>query len=177
MIYQFNVAQMKYPKDAPEMQSFFNAVPHVQRLAESSPGFIWREVNEDDPTIGKRLGTDFIVNLSAWESLDALYAFVFSQSHRQIMMARDHWFTHVGKALSVVWFANDAPYHLEYHEQSTERQPVEARQRQRLCNQTTIITSQKQMLQPDRLHYEHNQSHLDTTNQDLSHQRTTTLKK
>ena len=110
MIYQFNVAQMKYPKDAPDMQSFFNAVPHVQRLAESAPGFIWRELNEDDPTIGKRLGTDFIVNLSAWESLDALYAFVFSQSHRQIMMARDHWFTHVGKALSVVWFANDAPY-------------------------------------------------------------------
>ena len=110
MIYQFNVAQMKYPKDASEMQSFFNAVPHVQRLAESSPGFIWREVNEDDPTISNRLGTDFIVNLSAWESLDALYAFVFSQSHRQIMMARDHWFTHVGKALSVVWFANDAPY-------------------------------------------------------------------
>lgn len=110
MIYQFNVAQMKYPKDAPDMQSFFNAVPHVQRLAESSPGFIWREVNEDDPTIGKRLGTDFIVNLSAWESLDSLYAFVFSQSHRQIMMARDHWFTHVGKALSVVWFANDASY-------------------------------------------------------------------
>ena len=110
MIYQFNVAQMKHPKDAPEMQSFFNAVPHVQRLAESSPGFIWRELNEDDPTIGKRLGADFIVNLSAWESLDSLYAFVFSQSHRQIMMARDHWFTHVGKALSVVWFANDAPY-------------------------------------------------------------------
>jgi heme-degrading monooxygenase HmoA len=110
MIYQFNVAQMKYPKDAPGMQSFFTAVPHVQRLAESAPGFIWRELNEDDPTIGKRLGTDFIVNLSAWESLDALYAFVFSQSHRQIMMARDHWFTHVGKALSVVWFANDAPY-------------------------------------------------------------------
>ena len=27
MIYQFNVAQMKYPKDAPDMQSFFNAVP------------------------------------------------------------------------------------------------------------------------------------------------------
>ncbi|NCX49844.1 MAG: DUF3291 domain-containing protein, partial [Gammaproteobacteria bacterium] len=70
----------------------------------------WREVNEDDPTISNRLGTNFIVNLSAWESLDALYAFVFSQSHRQIMMARDHWFTHVGKALSVVWFANDAPY-------------------------------------------------------------------
>jgi len=110
MIYQFNVAQMKHPKDAPDMQSFFNAVPHVQRLAESSPGFIWRELNEDDPTIGKRLGADFIVNLSAWESLDSLYAFVFSQSHRQIMMARDHWFTHVGKALSVVWFANDAPY-------------------------------------------------------------------
>lgn len=92
------------------MQSFFNAVPQVQRLAEASPGFIWRELNEDDPVIEQRLGPDFIVNLSAWESLDALYAFVFSQSHRQIMMARDNWFTHVGKALSVAWFANEAPY-------------------------------------------------------------------
>jgi len=92
------------------MQSFFNAVPQVQRLAEASPGFIWRELNEDDTVIGERLGLDFIVNLSACESLDALYAFVFSQSHRQIMMARDHWFTHVGKALSVAWFANEAPY-------------------------------------------------------------------
>ena len=101
MIYQFNVAQMKYSKDALEMQSFFDAVPHIQRLAESSPGFIWRELNENYPIIGQRLGSDFIVNLSAWDSLDALYAYVFSQSHRQIMTARDHWFTHVGRALSV----------------------------------------------------------------------------
>ncbi len=110
MIYQFNVARMKHSKYAAEMQSFFDAVPRIQRLAESSPGFIWRELNEDDPTIAKRLGPDFIVNLSAWESLDALYTFVFSQPHRQIMMARDYWFTHVGKALSVVWFANNTSY-------------------------------------------------------------------
>ena len=110
MIYQFNVAQMKYSKDALEMQSFFDAVPHIQRLEESSPGFIWRELNENYPIIGQRLGSDFIVSLSAWDSLDALYAFVFSQSHRQIMKARDHWFTHVGRALSVAWFANDTLY-------------------------------------------------------------------
>ena len=92
------------------MQSFFDAVPQVQRLAESSPGFIWHELNEDDSTIAKRLGPDFIVNLSAWESLDALHGFVLSQPHRQMMMARDYWFTRVGKALAVVWFANNAPY-------------------------------------------------------------------
>jgi len=110
MIYQCNVAQMKYDKHAPEMHSFFQAVPHIQQLAEASPGFIWRETDEDDPTLAHRLGTDFIVNLSAWQSLDALYGFVFSQSHRAIMVARDHWFTHVGKPLSVVWLANNAPY-------------------------------------------------------------------
>ena len=91
------------------MQSFFDAVPHIQRLAESSTGYIWRELNENDPIIGQRLGSDFIVNLSAWESLDALYAFVFSKSHRRIMTARDHWFTHIGRPLSVAWFADDAP--------------------------------------------------------------------
>ncbi|MGA0999175.1 MAG: DUF3291 domain-containing protein, partial [Litorivicinaceae bacterium] len=50
MIYQCNVAQMKYDKHAPEMHSFFQAVPHIQQLAEASPGFIWRETDEDDPT-------------------------------------------------------------------------------------------------------------------------------
>ena len=63
MIYQSNVAQMKYPKDAPEMQSFFDAVPQVQRLAESSPGFIWHELNEDDSTIAKSLG---LISLSTY---------------------------------------------------------------------------------------------------------------
>ena len=110
MIYQFNIAQMQFEKNAPEMQSFFNAVPFVQRLAEAAPGFIWREINEEDPCIAERLGHDVIVNLSAWKSLDHLYQFLFSQSHRQIMMARDNWFTHVGKPLSVIWFANDSPY-------------------------------------------------------------------
>ena len=92
------------------MKSFFDAVPHIQRLAESSPGVIWRELNEHYPIVGQQLGSDFIVNLSAWVSLDALYAFIFSKSHRRIMTARDHWFTHFGRVLSVVWFANDTPY-------------------------------------------------------------------
>ena len=110
MIYQCNVAQMKYDKHAPEMHSFFQAVPHIQKLAEASPGFIWRETDEDDPTIAHRLGTDFIVNLSAWQSLDALYGFVFGQSHKQIMMARDQWFTHLGKPLSVIWLSDNTPF-------------------------------------------------------------------
>ena len=65
MICQFNVAQMKDSKDAPDTQSFFVAAPHIQRLAESSAGFVWRERNENDPIIGERLGPDFILNLSA----------------------------------------------------------------------------------------------------------------
>lgn len=40
MIYQFNVTQMKYAKQAPEIHSFFQEVPHLQRLAEASPGFV-----------------------------------------------------------------------------------------------------------------------------------------
>ena len=43
MVRQFNVAQMKYSKDAAEIQSFFVETPHIQRLTESSPDFVWRE--------------------------------------------------------------------------------------------------------------------------------------
>ena len=66
MISQFKVAEMKYLKDAAEIQSFFVATLHIQRLAESSPGFVWRQRYENDPIIGEWLGPDFILNSSAW---------------------------------------------------------------------------------------------------------------
>ena len=50
------------------MQSISVAAPRLQRLAESSPGLVWRERDENDPIIGERLGPDFLLNLSALKS-------------------------------------------------------------------------------------------------------------
>ena len=40
MIYQFNLAQMKCSRDTAEIQPLLNAVPHTQRFAKSSAGFV-----------------------------------------------------------------------------------------------------------------------------------------
>ena len=68
--YDFSIQRCTnvYFKDASEMQSISVAAPRLQRLAESSPGLVWRERDENDPIIGERLGPDFILNLSAWRS-------------------------------------------------------------------------------------------------------------
>lgn len=67
---QVNIARLRYPADDPRVRGFTDAFAHINRLAERSPGFIWRY-----PTSGGHLsGADLldnpliIVNLSVWQS-------------------------------------------------------------------------------------------------------------
>ena len=103
MLYQFNIMRMAHPKHSEVMQSFFSQVDAVNRLAIESNGFIWRPTDDSDPVIQSRLGTDVLVNLSAWESIDTLYGFVFNPRHRAVMVSKDRWFEDTGKANSVLW--------------------------------------------------------------------------
>ena len=106
MIFQFNIMQRAFPDDSPEMDEFRQWIPSIHALAEASEGFIWRATDERDSSLSQRLGDDFLTNLTAWESVNALYQFVFHPLHREIMMQRDRWFKHAGKPLSVMWHAS-----------------------------------------------------------------------
>ncbi len=108
MLCQFNIMIMAHPKDSPQMASYFAAAPEVYAMADTMPGLIWRQTDETDPVIHERLGPNSLVNMTGWESIDALYAFVFHPTHRAIMMARDHWFAHTGRATSVMWHQDTA---------------------------------------------------------------------
>ena len=94
---------MKFARESPEMTSFFSLMPQINSIAEKSAGFLWRQIIEDESLIAARLGNNFVVNLSSWESINSLYRFVFCPAHQQIMMTRDRWFSHTGKALAVTW--------------------------------------------------------------------------
>lgn len=103
MIFQFNIMHPAHPINSPQMAEFFQWAPRIQALAEQSPGFVWRQTDERDPTIQRRLGPDVFVNLSGWDTVDDLYRFVFHPTHKTVMMQRDRWFQHAGKPLSVMW--------------------------------------------------------------------------
>jgi hypothetical protein len=80
---QANVARQRAPLDAPEMAGFVVALDPVNRLAEASPGFVWRLRSSEahGATVLEDGSTPMIVNLSVWESYEALHAFVYRSPH------------------------------------------------------------------------------------------------
>jgi hypothetical protein len=92
---QINIGRLVAPLDDPRIASFLAQLDPVNALADSSPGFVWRLQSDagnateftynDDPLV--------IVNMSVWESLEALQSFVYgAQQHVAVFRERRKWF-------------------------------------------------------------------------------------
>jgi hypothetical protein len=77
----------------------------VNALADAAPGFVWRLQDESgDATSIKAFGDDrLIVNMSVWESIEALREFVYRSGHVDVMRRRREWFTGMGLHLALWW--------------------------------------------------------------------------
>jgi heme-degrading monooxygenase HmoA len=108
-IAQLNIALPVAPLDGPELAGFVAALEPVNALADAAPGFVWRLQTEDgDATAVRGFGDDrLIVNMSVWESLEALGAFVYSGPHREVLVQRRQWFARMGEAFQVLWWVPD----------------------------------------------------------------------
>jgi hypothetical protein len=126
-IAQINIAEMLYPKGHPQMQPFFDAIAEINALAEQSAGFVWRLKDEaGDATEIKVFDNDMlIVNMSVWDSIDALYQFTYYSNHAGVYRQRRDWF-HQMKIYFAMWYvpigtipttdnAKTALKHLEEH--------------------------------------------------------------
>ena len=78
-IAQVNVARLREPLDHPSTQAFVAALEPINALADRSPGFVWRLQTDEGDATSLRVFDDemIIVNMSVWESMEALRAFVF----------------------------------------------------------------------------------------------------
>lgn len=103
---QLNIARLLRPLDAPETRGFVAALEPVNALADAAPGFVWRLQTEDGDATSLRLFDDdlVIVNLSVWESVEALRAFVHSGGHLEVMRRRRRWFERLDEAHLVLWW-------------------------------------------------------------------------
>src|ERR671930_768101 len=101
---QLNIALPREPLDAPLLAEFVARLEPVNAQADASPGFVWRLQTEDGDATGIRaFGDDrLIVNMSVWESLEALRAFVDSGGHVAVMRRRREWFERIESHL-VLW--------------------------------------------------------------------------
>ena len=105
---QVNIALPREPLELPLLAEFVAALEGVNALADRSPGFVWRLQTDDGDATGIRaFGDDrLIVNMSVWESLEALRAFVYSGDHLAVMRRRRQWFERMGEVFLALWWVS-----------------------------------------------------------------------
>ena len=102
---QLNIAKMKFPLETPEMREFVENLDRINALADEAPGFVWRLQTEDgDATSIDYFGEEIIVNMSVWDDLQSLHAFVYRTVHAKIMAKRKQWFEKLEEAYTVLWW-------------------------------------------------------------------------
>lgn len=91
---QFNVARMRGPIDSPVMEGFVSQLARINAIAEATPGFVWRLQTAEGDATALRPYDDamMIVNMSVWESLEALHGYVYKSPHVGPLRERKSWF-------------------------------------------------------------------------------------
>jgi hypothetical protein len=104
---QVNVSRLLAPIDAPEIADFVAALGPVNARADRATGFVWRLQTEEGNATAVRAFDDplVIVNLSVWESLEALEAFAYGdQGHRAVLRRRREWFARHVESHTALWW-------------------------------------------------------------------------
>ena len=104
---EVNIGRVLGGPDEPRMADFFDNLARINALAERMPGFVWRLKDETgdsamalhwpgDPTMN--------VNMSVWESAEALGRFVFQTAHRNIYARKHDFFEMQDRPMFVLWW-------------------------------------------------------------------------
>ncbi len=108
---QVNIALAREPLDAPLLAEFMAQLAPVNAGADAAPGFVWRMQTEDGDATGVRgFGDDerLIINLTVWESLEAMRSFVFTDpAHVAVMRRRHEWFERLTLQTVLWWVPAD----------------------------------------------------------------------
>ena len=105
---QVNIARMRAPLDDPMMEGFVNRLEPLNTLADAAPGFVWRLQTDagDATSIQAFDDPNLIVNLSVWESIQALESYIYRSDHVNTLQRRAEWFERPTKSPFVLWWVN-----------------------------------------------------------------------
>ena len=104
---QLNIARLAAPLDSKQLSGFVANLDQINRLAEKSPGFVWRYESPifDTTSADHPFGSDYIVNMSLWDSVEALHDYTYRSAHKKVMARRNEWFIQSHEAQAVLWWA------------------------------------------------------------------------
>jgi hypothetical protein len=105
-IAQMNVGTALYDLDDERMAAFVDNLDRVNALADAAPGFVWRLQTEGGNATDIKPTDDprFIVNMSVWETVEALFDYVYRSDHRAVMVQRRQWFRKPDGPYHVLWW-------------------------------------------------------------------------
>ena len=103
---QLNIGSMLGPIDGEIMSGFVARLDEINALADGYEGFVWRLQTEDGDATALRPYEDerIIVNMSVWESIDALFDYVYKSTHRELLKYRIDWFSHMKDFYMCMWW-------------------------------------------------------------------------
>ncbi len=103
---EVNIARALAPLDDLLLAAFMAQLDAINALADASPGFVWRLQADGGNATSIRAYDDerIIVNMTVWESLEALTAFVYASAHRPVMRRRREWFARFDGPYMALWW-------------------------------------------------------------------------
>ena len=103
---QLNVGRAVAPMDDPQLADFVARLDAINALAERSPGFVWRLQSEAGNATDIKVTDDprFIINLTVWETPEALFAFTYESHHKTVFARRYEWFERATGPNLVLWW-------------------------------------------------------------------------
>ncbi len=103
---QLNIGRMRAPTDDPLVAEFMDALDEINELADGSEGFVWRLQTEDGNATSIRPFDEelLLVNMSVWESVEALSQFVYRSDHVAFLRRRREWFERMDENYLVLWW-------------------------------------------------------------------------
>lgn len=103
---ELNIARAVDDLESDRLKDFVAALDPVNAVAERTPGFVWRLKDESGDATDIRIDDDprVIVNLSVWETAEALEKFVWQTVHKRIYEKRSKWFERPPQTNFVMWW-------------------------------------------------------------------------
>ena len=130
---QVNIGRLRAPVDSPQLADFMAALDPVNAVADAAPGFVWRLQTEDGNATAVRAfewdaagSAGVIMNMSVWESVEALKDYTYRTAHAELLRQRQEWFEKFSGMYLALWWvpvghvpgideAKERIAHLEQH--------------------------------------------------------------
>ena len=105
---EVNIGRLLHAQDDPRVAEFMDNLARINAVADRSPGFVWRLQGDDEATGAMDVSwpgdPQMNVNLSVWESPNALEDYVWRTVHKRFYQKKGAWFAAMETPHFAMWW-------------------------------------------------------------------------